>query len=267
MKKTLTMLSFPSIRRVLYASVLLVAFQAHGYGQTNAAGKLLLDSLMQALGGQVFLEAQDIKTAGRFYQFKRDQIATADLYTDFVKFPDMERTEVGKEKQKIININHGTKGWVIRPPVKKGDPEVQEQTPAQTEDFITNFKTSFDYVMRFVVNHPRSSVISAGTEIVDLKRTDVLEVRDAEKNLLRIFIDRETHLPVKTQTRLTGESVLHEDVLANWHRFDGVMTPLMVVRFKDGAKTMEIRTETVEYNSGLPDSFFAPPEKSVTSSK
>jgi len=259
--------SLSSIRRVLYTAVLLAAVQSHGYAQTTASGKQLLDSLIQALGGQVFLEARDIKTAGRFYQFKREQIASADLYTDYVKFPDMERTEFGKEKEKTINVNHGTKGWIIRPPVKKGDPEIQEQTPAQTEDFITNFKTSFDYVLRFLVNTPQASIISSGTEIVDSKRTDVLEVRDAQKNLLRIFIDRETHLPVKTQTRLAGDSVVHEDVLANWHRFDGVMTPLMMVRFKDGAKTMEIRTERVEYNSGLPDSLFAPPDKSVTSSK
>jgi hypothetical protein len=267
MNKTLTMPSFSSIRRVLYAGVLLAAFHAQGYAQTTTGGRQLLDALLQALGGQVFLEAREIKTTGRFYQFKRDQISSADLYLDYVKWPDMERTEFGKEKQRTININHGTEGWLVHPPVKKGDPEVQEQTPAQTEDFLTNFKTSFDYMLRFVANTPKASVLNAGTEVVDFKRTDVLEIRDAEKNLLRIFVDRETRLPMKTQTRLTGESVVHEDVLANWHRFDGVMTPLMVVRFKDGAKTMEIRTDTVEYNSGLPDNLFAPPEKSVTSSK
>ena len=52
---------------------------------------------------------------------------------------------------------------------------------------------------------------------------------------------------------------MHEEVYANWHKFDGVMTPLMVVRYKDGVKTMEIRAEKVAYNPGFPDSLFAPP--------
>jgi hypothetical protein len=37
------------------------------------------------------------------------------------------------------------------------------------------------------------------------------------------------------------------------------MTPLFVARFKDSIKTMEIRAETVNYNSGLSDNLFAPP--------
>jgi outer membrane lipoprotein-sorting protein len=248
-------------------AVLFAALRVDGYAQSTTSGRQLLDSLIQAIGGQVFLEVREIETKGRFYQFKRDQIAAADLYTDYLKFPDMERTEFGKEKQKTIQINRGTNGWMVHPPVKKGDPEVEEQSPAQTQDFLDNFKTSFDYMLRFVANAPQASVLNSGTEVVDFKRTDVLEIRDAQKNLMRIFIDRETHLPMKTQTRLAGESTVHEDVLANWHRFDGVMTPLMIVRYKDGVKMMEVRTESVEYNPGFPDSLFSPPEKSKTSSK
>jgi len=267
MKKISKMFSSLSIRLALIVAVLSVALRADAYAQGTPAGRQLLDSMIQALGGKVFLEVRDIQTKGRFYQFKRDQVAAADLFTDYVKWPNMERTEFGKEKQKTININRGIDGWIVHPPVKKGDPEVQEQTPAQTEDFLNNFKTSFDYMLRFVVNTPSASILASGTEVVDFKRTDILEIRDSQKNLMRIFIDRESHLPMKTQTRMAGESTLHEDVMANWHRFDGVMTPLMLVRYKDGVKTMEIRTETVEYNSGLADSLFSPPDSSKTTSK
>ncbi|HVQ63004.1 MAG TPA: hypothetical protein VMT78_00645, partial [Terriglobia bacterium] len=88
---------------------------------------------------------------------------------------------------------------------------------------------------------------------------DVLEVRDADRNLLRIFIDRQTRLPLKMQTRMANESIMHEEVYANWHKFDGVMTPLMVVRYKDGARTIEIRATKAAYNPGFADSMFAPP--------
>jgi hypothetical protein len=55
---------------------------------------------------------------------------------------------------------------------------------------------------------------------------------------------------------------VREEVYANWHAFDGVMTPLMVVRYNNGIKTMEIRASAAEYNSGLADSLFAPPADS-----
>ena len=257
MNAIVKMLLSPSIRRLLATFAISLAVSLSAYGQTTPSAQQLFDSMIQALGGKVFLEVRDIHTKGRFFNFRRDQISASDLYNDYVKYPDMERTEFGREKQTTVYINHGDKGWIVAPPPRKGDPEVQEQTPAQTEDFLQNFKTSFDYVIRFVVNAPKTSVITTGAEILDFKRTDVLEIRDAEKNLMRIFVDRETRLPVKTQTRLANESVVDEDILANWHRFDGVMTPLLIIRYKGGVKTMEIRADSVEYNSGLSDSLFS----------
>jgi len=251
-----------SIRYLLTAVVALGVLNLNSYAQTTQTAKQLLDSMINALGGEEFLSVKDIRTNGRFFTFKRDEIATSDFYVDYVKFPDMERTEFGREKLKTIQINHGLEGWVVAPPKDKGDPEVRTQSPAQTEDFLDNFRTSFDYVMRFVVPNPKASLINTGSEVVDFKRADVLEIRDPQKNLMRVYIDRTTLIPVKVQTRLSDESILHEEVYANWHRFDGVMTPLMVVRYKDGIKSMEIRAEAAKFDSGLDDSLFAPPSKS-----
>jgi hypothetical protein len=64
------------------------------------------------------------------------------------------------------------------------------------------------------------------------------------------------------QTRLTNESFTDERVYANWHKFDGVATAMMVVRYRDGVKMMETHVQNAAYNSGLSDSLFAPPPKS-----
>lgn len=249
-------------RRAVTVAAILVVLNGSASAQTTPAARQLLDSMIKALGGNAFLGVKEIRTNGRFFTFKRDEIATSDLYVDYVKFPDMERTEFGREKEKTIQINRGLEGWIVAPPKEKGDPDLRTQTPAETENFLDIFKTSFDYVVRFVVQTPKASVLNTGSEVVDFKRADILEIRDAEKNLMRIYIDRETHLPIKVQTRLSDESKLREEVYANWHTFDGVMTPLMVVRYTDGIKTMEIRAETAKYNSGFADSLFAPPAKS-----
>ena len=113
--------------------------------------------------------------------------------------------------------------------------------------------------VRIVVKQPQTTIQSLSSEIIDFKRTDVVELRDPAKNRIRFYVDRETKLPVKMQVRRSDETNLNEEQYGNWHKFQGVMTPLFVGRYKDGVKIMEIRAETAAYNSGLSDNLFSPP--------
>jgi hypothetical protein len=207
--------------------------------------------MIDALGGQTFLDVDDIRTSGRFFAFSRGELSGADIFSDYIKFPDMERTEFGGQKNKSITINKGKEGSKVE---GKKDPE--EQTPGEVEEFSKGFKTSFDYVLRFVVSDRQTTIQNLPTEIINFKRTDVVELRDPAKNRIRFYIDRDTHLPLKMQVRRNDDSKLREEQYANWHKFQGVTTPLFVSRYTDGLKTMEIRVETVVYDSGLSDNLF-----------
>ena len=213
-----------------------------------------IDQMIEALGGQAFVDVKDIHTTGRFFGFTRGELRAADTFADYIKFPDMERTEFGGPKNKSITINRGKEGWKVE---GKKDPETQ--SVGEVDQFVKGFKTSFDYVLRFVVKERQTTIQNLATEIIEFKRTDVVELRDAAKNRIRFYIDRDTHLPVKMQVRRSDEPKLHEEQYANWHKFQGVMTPLFVSRYTDGLKTMEIRAETAAYNSGLSDNLFAAP--------
>jgi len=193
----------------------------------------------------------------------RVTLVQSDLYANYWKIPDMDRIEFGKDKTKPVrvDINHGFEGWRLTQPAKGKDLDVAKQSEAEIDEFLKGFRTSFNYVMRFVVNAPKATLVNAGSTTVDTKRADILEIRDAQKNLMRVYIDRETRYPLKVQTRLTDEQFTDEWLYANWHEFDGVMTPLLVVRYRDGVKLQETRVETVAYNPGFPDSLFAPPSK------
>ena len=221
---------------------------------TQSRPNQVVDQMIQALGGPAFLDVKEIHTSGRFFSFSRGGLSGGDFYLDYIKFPDMERTEFGRERNRSITINKGSEGWKIEG--KKG---TEPQSAAQSEEFLANFKTSFDYVLRFVIKHPQTTIQNLPTEIIDFKRTDVVELRDAAKNRIRFYVDRDTQLPVKMQIRRANESALQEELYGNWHKFQGVMTPMFVGRFTDGVKTMEIRAETAAYNSGLSDSLFAVP--------
>jgi len=210
-----------------------------------------LDQMIEALGGRTFLDVKDIHTTGRLFAFAHGQLSGSDIFADFIKFPDMERTEFGGPKFKTISINRGKQGMKV-----EGKKEPIEQTPGEVEDFQKEFKTSLEYVLRFVVGDRQTTVQNLGTEMVDFKRTDIIELRDPGKNRIRFYIDRESHLPVKMQVRRNDDPKLREEQYSNWHRFQGVNTPLFVTRYTDGVKTMEIRGENTVYNAGLADNLF-----------
>jgi outer membrane lipoprotein-sorting protein len=244
---------------VIPAGVLLIA--ATQFAQAPASAQAVFDGMIEALGGAAFRAVKDMEASGRYFNFRRNEIVASDVFVDYIKFPDMERTEFGKDRQKTVRINNGAAGWTIGLSANgRNGSDVQPQPASETEEFVKNFQTSFDYVVRFVVTQPRTTLLYTGSEVTDGKRLDVLEIRDPEKNLMRIYVDRDTRLPRKVQRRRAGSAVLREEQYANWHEFDGVMTPLMVVTYSDGAKVMEIRAEKVKYNSDLPDSLFSPPE-------
>lgn len=258
MRRKFRMRLYRSNHLLLWVALCAALFTPGALGQAppQSPGQKVMAQMIEALGGQAFLDVKEIQISGRYFTFRRDEVVVSDLYADFIKFPDMERTEFGKDKQKSIQINKGDKGWLVG---GKNGKEVQEQPIGQIEDVRMEWKTSFDHVTRFVLNAPKTSVLLTGAEVADFRRSDVVEVRDAEKNLFRFYVDRVNHLPVKMQVRRVDDSVLYEVSFANWHKFQGIPTALFVTKYRNGAKTMEIRAEKVAYNPGFPDTLFAPP--------
>ncbi len=210
--------------------------------------------MIDAFGGQTFLDVKDIHTTGRFFAFTRGQLSGSDIFSDYIKFPDMERVEFGPLARRTTQINRGKEGWKVV--AKKGS---EPQSAGEIEEFLKGVKTSMDYVLRFTLEERQTTVQTLPTEMINFKRVDVVELRDPDKNRIRFYIDRDTHLPLKMQVRRTDESKLHEEQYSNWHKFEGVMTPLYVSRLTDNVKTMEIHLETADYNSGLSDNLFAAP--------
>jgi hypothetical protein len=242
------------VQRFLALCLLFYSLTSASASWAQTKSNETIDQMIAALGGPAFLDVKDIRTNGRLFTFSHGDLSSSDLFSDYIKFPDMERTEFGTLNRKTITINRGKEGWKI-----VGKRAAEAQAAAEAEEFLKGFQTSFDYVLRFVINERQTTVQKVGAEIIDFKRVDVVEVRDPEKNLFTFYIDRDAHLPLKMQVRRTGESKVREEQYNNWHRFQGVMIPAYVSRLTDGVKSMEIHLDTAAFNSGLSDNLFAPP--------
>src|SRR6266403_328627 len=109
------------------------------WAQTGANQSI--DQMIAALGGAAFLDVNDIHTTGRFFAFTHGDLSSSDIFSDYIKFPDMERTEFGTLNKRSVTINRGKEEWKI---VGKREPE--NQGAAAGEEFLKGFKTSLDYV-------------------------------------------------------------------------------------------------------------------------
>ena len=70
----------------------------------------ILDKAVQKLGGAAYMDVKDIEAHGRYFQFQRGELIGGDFFSDYVKFPDKERTEFGEDR-KTARVNNGTEGW------------------------------------------------------------------------------------------------------------------------------------------------------------
>src|SRR5437867_76112 len=59
----------------------------------------VMDQMIQALGGPAFVDVKEIQTGGRFFAFTKGELSGSDIFADYIKFPDMERTEFGFGKK------------------------------------------------------------------------------------------------------------------------------------------------------------------------
>ena len=118
----------------------------------EAKGRALLDATIQALGGQTYLNAKDLRAEGRAYQFNRyEELSGLAKFIEYERFPDKVRQELGQDKDLII-IYNGDKGW------EKDFRGVREMTEDEMKRVRENRLMSVDNILRFRLKEPGLSV-------------------------------------------------------------------------------------------------------------
>ncbi|MCL5288510.1 MAG: outer membrane lipoprotein-sorting protein [Acidobacteria bacterium] len=155
----------------------------------------------------------------------------------------------------MIDVFNGDEGWSL-------DKEGIEETSAVTLDaFQENLRRGMDNFFRFRFNKEEGIVLRyGGMDLVDMKQVDWVEVSDREHRVIRIAIDRNTHLPLRAvnfqrdpDTRNPVEEV---DYFSNYQTIQGVVTPFRVSRSRAGRRISESVYTSVQFNTGLDDSLF-----------
>src|SRR5580704_10142594 len=110
--------------------------------QQNAAkARALIDQAIEALGGNAYLNIEDMTQEGRSYSFHHGEPSGAGaLFWRLYRFPDKERDELTK-KRDVAYVYNGDQGYEI---TYKG---VRADDPKSVADFIRRRKYSLEWVL------------------------------------------------------------------------------------------------------------------------
>jgi hypothetical protein len=224
--------------------------------QENARkAKTLLDQMIQALGGNDYLNVEDISQEGRSYSFHLGQSdGVGVVFWRFCRFPDRERIEFTK-KRDIAYVYRGDKGFEI---TYKG---TRYDEPKAVSDYLRRRQFSLDWVIRKWLTQPGIALFYEGQTVAAQKDAERVTIMDASNQSVTLYLDTKTHLPVKKtyswRDPTDKQRNVEDEVYDNYRPVQGVMTPFGTTRFYNGDMSNQRFLNSVTYNKGLSDSLFS----------
>ena len=235
--------------------------QAGGNASSNAEQnadekkvKLLLQQMIQALGGDAWLHAPGYELIGRtsgFYQGKPTGAITD--FWDYRQPPDKERVELGKKRQ-VCQMYIGDQGWEVTYKGKVAIPK------AEMDDYLRRRNHSVDAVARVWMKDPGALYLYAGQEQVERHLADKITILSSTNDNVTLDLDANSHLPVRRSFEwrdpLYKDKNLEGEEYDDYHTFNGISSPFSIARYHNGDMTNQRFMYNVIYGGAIPPEMF-----------
>lgn len=219
----------------------------------------IVERAVAAVGGNTFLGVQTVVARGYYAQFKDGTALPPSQFTDYLAFPDRNRTEFKGGGVRSVNTFAGREGWFFDGMNKK----IVEAKPEQVRDFQITMRTSVDNVLRGWWRKDGARVVYVGRREAGLaKRNEVVRLVYPDGFSAEFEFGAKDSLPYKVRYKRTnaqGDEVEEEDRFAQHLEINGVTLPFVVDHYRAGAQTARINYEKYEFNQPVPDALFARP--------
>lgn len=223
--------------------------------QENARkAKAILDQAILALGGQAYLNIQDITQEGRTFTFHHGQPNSYGIrFWRFYKYPDKDRVEL-TPKRDVIYVYNGDKGYEI---TYKGTRPVEAK---DLSDYLRRQHYALDRVLREWISEPGVALFYEGQAVTEGKSVDQVTVMNAKNEGVTLYIDSNDHLPVKKtfswRDPTDKERNTEEETYDNYRSVQNIMTPHTITRLYNGDMANQRFLTLVSYNQSISESKF-----------
>ena len=116
-------------------------------------------------------------------------------------------------------------------------------------------------MLRFRLKEPGLSIRFGGSDTVDLRQVDWVEISDSEGRKYRLAVNRSTHYLDRAvvSTEDAENQQVNDDttIYSNYQLKDSVWTPMQFSREHNGRRTAQFFLDSCRYNPGFPPDLFS----------
>jgi hypothetical protein len=238
-------------------------------GQTpEQRGRKLLEEMVEALGGDAWLNRRNMQEYGHLARFFRGAPTGMVInFTSIHQFPGGNRPEAERvgfitdksiilpgKKIDVVQIWSGDDGYEITYKGKSALPK------DQVEDLYRRRDHSVEALVRVWLKAPDVMVVDEGNSMVERRLANKVSILSANNDAITLELDATTHLPLRRTFQWRNETFKDHDEDAeeydDYHTIQGLPTALTLTRYRNGDMTSQTFLTKVEYDVDLPSNTF-----------
>lgn len=225
-------------------------------GSNAAKARTLLNSMVQALGGNAWLNMQNQMLEGQiaaFYEGRPDPGTT--LAFEYHQWPDHDRMEVTKHRD-VVEFYVGRQGFEV---TYRGKTAMQKDI---LDDYLRRRDHSIETAVKLWMKDPNTILVYEGQHLAERHLADQVTLINSENESVTILMDAQTHLPLRRVFEWR-DPVYHDknsdaEEYDDYHLVDGIQTAYSITRYKNDEMYRQFYVTKVRYNQPLPPDFWDP---------
>lgn len=223
----------------------------------NAAhARAALDAMVQALGGDLWLNINNIERHGHlaaFYQGNPDPGTTE--YFDFHQWPDHDRIEYTKHRD-VVQLYVGRQAWEV---TYRGKRPLDKDI---ADDYLRRRDHSIETAVKVWMKNPDTILLYEGQHMSERHLAEQVTLISPENESITILLDVQTHLPL-ARTFQWRDPEYHDkntdtEQYDDYHTVDGFPTPFTITRLKNDEPVRQYFVDRVSFNQNLQADFWNP---------
>ncbi|HEX4004829.1 MAG TPA: hypothetical protein VHX60_01515 [Acidobacteriaceae bacterium] len=221
-----------------------------------------LDAMVQALGGDRWLNLENTYTTGRIAAFYQGKPTGGTVQFWDWKTSTDERLDLDEkmhDRRKWVQIFTPTQCWEItyqgKKPMQKGP---MEGNPC--DQAIRRRKHSIEVAVKQWMKDPNTVLLYEGQSLAERHLAIQVTLINTDNDSITIQMDATTHLPLRRtyywrdpEYKDKNEEVEEYD---DYHNIDGLPTPFAITRFHNGDMTLQRFVFKAALNAPLPEDGF-----------
>jgi hypothetical protein len=241
---------------------------------SDQRARTLLDQMVQALGGDAWLNRANMHVEGRgssffhgepnpyvieFHEdirFDRPSATPPVVRADRIGFLTDRGMILPGKVVDVVQIMTAGHGYEV---TFKGKDELPKE---QVDDYYRRQAHSIEDVVRDWIHAPGVMIVYEGANLVDRHMADKVSVLSASNDAVTLELDVATHLPLR-RTFQYRDPQFHDfdqesETYDDYHTIQGIATPMTITRYHNGDMSGQRYFTKITYSDAADPSLFNP---------